>query len=117
VRKSIGAENTFLEDLFTYELARNALLPLIEKVWRYCETTGTRGRTVVLKIKYADFQQITRSHTEQGAVSSCAALEGAGYSLLAPLFPTAKGIRLLGISLTSLGDDDTENRGQLNLLI
>jgi DNA polymerase-4 len=60
VRKSVGAENTFSVDLFTFEDARDALAPIIDNVWRYCESSGTRGRTVTLKIKYADFQQITR---------------------------------------------------------
>jgi nucleotidyltransferase/DNA polymerase involved in DNA repair len=36
---------------------------LIAKVSRHCEANGTRGRTVTLKVKYADFQQITRSRT------------------------------------------------------
>ena len=66
IRKSIGAENTFPDDLFTFETAHDALRPIIEKVWRYCEGTRIRGRTVTLKVKYADFHQITRSHT--GAV-------------------------------------------------
>ena len=117
VRKSIGAETTFLEDLFTFDRAWDALRPLIEKVWRYCESTGTRGRTVVLKIKYADFLQITRSHTERTGITAYAALEMAGHSLLAPIFPVQKGVRLLGISLTSLGDDESTNLGQLDLLV
>src|SRR5450631_4026616 len=66
VRKSVGAENTFSVDLITFETARDALLPLIDKVWRHCESAGTRGRTVTLKIKYADFQQITRSQSPRG---------------------------------------------------
>src|ERR1700737_780045 len=35
--------------------------PLIEKVWRHCEVTGNRGRTVTLKVKFADFELISRS--------------------------------------------------------
>ena len=42
---------------------REALQPIIEKVWRHCEQTGTRGRTVTLKVKFADFEQITRSRS------------------------------------------------------
>jgi DNA polymerase-4 len=61
IRKSIGAENTFSVDLFTFEAAQDALRPIIDKVWRHCVTSGTRGRTVTLKIKYTDFQKITRS--------------------------------------------------------
>jgi DNA polymerase-4 len=37
------------------------LQPLIDKVWRHCEDKGTRGRTVTLKVKFADFELITRS--------------------------------------------------------
>ena len=52
IRKSVGAENTFSVDLFTFDAAQNALLPIIDKVWRHCESTGARGRTVTLKVKY-----------------------------------------------------------------
>lgn len=116
-RKSIGAENTFLEDLFTFDQAWDALRPLIEKVWKYCETTGTYGRTVVLKSKYADFQKVTRSHTERTGIKTRAVLEKVSHSLLISIFPTAKGIRLLGISLASLGDDNLASQGKLGLLI
>src|SRR6266498_679955 len=63
VRKSVGAETTFFSDLFALGEARDALKPIIEKVWHHCEATGTWGRTVTLKVKYADFHQITRSLT------------------------------------------------------
>jgi DNA polymerase-4 len=63
IRKSLGAENTFSTDIFTFEAACEALLPIIEKVWRICEGAEIHGRTVTLKVKYADFQQITRSRT------------------------------------------------------
>ena len=56
IRKSIGAENTFFEDIFTYDAARAALEPIVAKVWRHCEATRIRGRTVTLKVKFADFQ-------------------------------------------------------------
>ena len=103
VRKSIGAENTFMADLFTVEEARAALQPIIEKVWRYCEGTTIRGRTVTLKAKYADFQQITRSRTGQAPITTQAAIEEIVYPLLESLFPVRKGIRLLGVTLSSLG--------------
>src|SRR5206468_2080543 len=60
IRKSVGAENTFPVDFFTYEAARDALREIIDKVWSYCEGSGLRGRTVTLKVKFANFQQITR---------------------------------------------------------
>ena len=102
VRKSIGVENTFGEDLFTYEAARDALREIIDKVWGYCERSGIRGRTVTLKVKFANFQQITRSRTGQIQIGTRNELEQLGNALLEPLFPVAKGVRLLGVSLSSL---------------
>ena len=55
IRKSIGAENTFSVDLTTFDAMAAELRPLIDKVWRHCESTGNRGRTVTLKVKFFDF--------------------------------------------------------------
>src|SRR5712692_4087252 len=94
IRKSVGAENTFSADLFTFESTRDALLPIIDKVWSHCESTGTRGRTVTLKIKYADFQQITRSQSLHGVIEGRTVLEEISLELLRAQFPVRKGIRL-----------------------
>ena len=115
IRKSVGAENTFSVDLFTFEAARDALAPIIDKVWRHCESTGTRGRTVTLKIKYADFQQITRSQSLRGVIEGRLALEEISLELLRAQFPMTKGIRLLGISLSALSSAGTVDAEQLPL--
>ena len=105
IRKSVGAENTFPADLFTYEAARDALREIIDKVWRYCEISGLRGRTLTLKVKFANFQQITRSRTGQTQIGTRSELEQLSNALLEPLFPVARGVRLLGVSLSSLADE------------
>jgi DNA polymerase-4 len=105
IRKSVGAENTFPADLFTYEAARDALQEIVEKVWRYCEGSRIRGRTVTLKVKFANFQQITRSRTGQMQIGTRSELEQLSKALLEPLFPVARGVRLLGVSLSSLADE------------
>jgi DNA polymerase IV len=115
IRKSVGAENTFSADLFTFEAARDALLPIIDKVWSYCESTGTRGRTVTLKIKYADFQQITRSQSLRGLIDERMVLEEICLELLRAQYPMTKGIRLLGISLSALSSVATVGAEQLPL--
>jgi DNA polymerase-4 len=115
VRKSVGAENTFSIDLFTFEEARDAVLSLIEKVWRHCESAGTRGRTVTLKIKFADFQQITRSQSLAGPIDGRTALEGISLELLRAQFPMTKGIRLLGVSISAFERGDTADSEQLPL--
>ncbi|MGC2414787.1 MAG: DNA polymerase IV [Stellaceae bacterium] len=115
VRQSVGAENTFPADLFTYEAARDALQEIIDKVWGYCEGSTIRGRTVTLKVKFANFQQITRSRTGQMQITTRSELEQLGNALLEPIFPVAKGIRLLGVSLSSLVVEETEPEQEFSL--
>jgi DNA polymerase-4 len=105
IRKSVGAENTFPADLRTIEEARTALMPLVAKVWSYCQESTMRGRTVTLKAKYADFQQVTRSRTAEAPFATKSAVEAVVDSLLESLFPLTKGIRLLGVTLSSFGNE------------
>lgn len=124
IRKSAGAENTFFENVKTFEEARAKLLPIVDKLWRYCEQSGTRGRTVTLKVKYADFEIITRRRTETAAIETQAVFERLSLELLGSVFPIPKEIRLLGVTLSSLGreDEDDDDEGdagdgrQLDLL-
>ncbi|SDO18296.1 DNA polymerase-4 [Aureimonas jatrophae] len=104
IRKSVGAENTFSRDLFEKAEMREALAPILDKVWRHCEASGTRGRTVTLKVKYADFRQITRALSGTRPVGSRAMLEEQAFRLLADLAPDPRGVRLLGVTLSALAE-------------
>jgi len=104
-RKSIGAEATFFRDLVELDEMRAELQPILDKVWRRCESTGVRGRTVTLKVKYADFRQITRSHSTVEEVRDRVVLERVSLGLLATLMPARQGVRLLGVTLSGLGTD------------
>lgn len=70
IRKSIGAENMFSVDLTAFDAMAAELRPLIDKVWRHCESTDNRGRTVTLKVKFFDFEIITRSRSVVAPVPS-----------------------------------------------
>ena len=115
IRKSVGAENTFEKDLMSFEEMKAALQPIIDKVWRYCEQTGVRGRTVTLEVKFSDFQQITRSRTLTGFVENRSSLEQASVDVLRLLFPMDKSVRLLGVSLSALNTDEEPESPQLSL--
>ena len=117
IRKSVGAENTFFEDLFTFEAARDALTPIMEKVWRHCESAGRHGRTVTLKVKFADFQQITRSRTCAAPIGTHAQLERQSVELLEQIFPVARGIRLLGVTVSALDGSPANMKLQLSLML
>lgn len=114
IRKSIGHETTLHVDIFSFDEAWEVLKPLVAKVWAYCEESTVRGRTVTLKAKYADFQQVTRSRTGESCLITQAALEASVHELLEPLFPVIKGIRLLGVTLSSLSAE-TGGEHQLRL--
>ncbi len=102
IRKSVGAENTFATDLTEFGPMAAELQPLIDKVWRHCESTGNRGRTVTLKIKFADFEIISRSRSLSNPVGSRPELERVAIALLETLIPTPKAVRLLGLSISAL---------------
>ena len=72
---------------------------LAAKVWKQAEARGLRARSVVLKVKFADFHQITRSRTLAVPIVDQAEMAGLVEGLLAPLFPVRLGIRLLGVTL------------------
>jgi DNA polymerase-4 len=84
------------------------LRPLVDKVWRHCEDKGSRGRTVTLKVKFNDFEIITRSRSVPVPVSSRNDLEHLAIALLQHEIPMPKPIRLLGVSLSSLTIKDRE---------
>ncbi|MCA1443190.1 DNA polymerase IV [Ensifer sp. IC4062] len=117
VRKSVGAEDTFSEDIHSFEPAREGLQPLIEKVWSYCDANEIGAKTVTLKVKYADFSQITRSKTVTAPLQTIGELEEVVGLLLAPIFPPRKGIRLLGVSLSSLERQTSGVAPQLRLAL
>ena len=96
---------------------RAELDPLVDKVWQYCDSTGVRGRTVTLKVKFADFTIITRSRSFTGPVPDLVSFVGAGQALLATLHPLSKGIRLLGLGLHNLTEVNFEPPVQLGLAI
>jgi DNA polymerase-4 len=85
-------------------------------LWRHCENTGNRGRTVMLKVKFADFEIISRSRSVPNAVGSRDDLERLAVGLLQAAMPLPKAVRLLGVSLSSLQGDQGE-APQLDLAI
>ncbi len=99
-RKSLGAETTFARDLLTFEDAEIALASLVSKVWTSYAKGAMAARTATLKVKYADFQTVTRSRSHEDPIASRATIEDIGAALLRPLFPPRRGVRLLGIALS-----------------
>jgi DNA polymerase IV len=115
IRKSVGAENTFFTDLTEFDAMVAELAPLIDKVWGHCESAGTRGRTVTIKVKFADFEIITRSRSLSAVVASRDDLARLAIGLLEATVPLSKAVRLLGVSLSSLQGENEEPQLDLGI--
>ena len=108
--KSIGAEDTFFDDL-TEEPALVAELDRISQtVWRRIEDRKINGRTVTLKVKYQDFRIVTRARSLDRPVAGREEFLDIGVALLRTLLPPPKGIRLLGLTLSNLGEGERGGR-------
>ena len=102
--KSIGAEDTFFDDL-TEEPALVAELDRISRtVWPRIEAKRIAGRTVTLKVKYQDFRISTRARSLDRPVAGREEFLDIGCALLRTLLPPRKGIRLLGLTLSNLSE-------------
>jgi len=114
--KSVSAERTFDEDLRDPGRLAEELARIAGYAWDRVERAGVAGRTVTLKVKFADFELITRSRSFAAAIDRDA-FEAAGQALLAALQPVPKGIRLLGLGLSNLHDPQLAAPRQLGLAI
>jgi len=107
--KSIGHSVTLPKDIWKHEEIASCLLRLSEKVGRRARRYGHKGRKIILAVRYADFKTFTKQTTlpvytnDTGEIyrSAVAILDGIRLN---------KSIRLLGISLSSLGKDGDQNQ-------
>ena len=115
-RKSSGSETTFGEDLSDPASIEAGVLAMADDVWAWCESTGARGRTVTVKIKWADFRQSTRSQSLPRPVDSRATLHEMSLGLIRSVFPPPKGVRLVGVTLSNFNGRQTGEAAELSLL-
>jgi DNA polymerase-4 len=113
--KSIGAETTFERDLRRWKEVCPALGPVLAKLWEAYSNSGQAGRTVTVKIKFADFQQITRSRSVTEPIGSQEALEEVSFDLLRPQFPPRLPVRLLGVTVSNFDAMPQDGGAQLLL--
>jgi DNA polymerase-4 len=104
-RKSSGSETTFARDLTTAEEIEAGVVAMADQVWAWCEKANAFGRTVTVKVKFADFQIITRSRSFPSAIARREALRQASIALVRIALPATKGIRLLGVTVSNFDQD------------
>jgi DNA polymerase-4 len=113
--KSVSAEDTFLTDLSDEEALLAELDRIGRHVWQRIQAKGLSGRTVNLKVKYGDFQIVTRARSLDRPVSGEAEFLAIGAQLLSGIFPPVKSIRLLGLGLSGLGEEERRRERPLEL--
>jgi DNA polymerase-4 len=99
--KSIGAEETFAVDLDTRDACDREVVRLADRVAARLHAAGLEARTVTLKFRYADFETRTRSRTLPNATAVSTVFLDTARELLDAV-DTARGVRLLGVSLSHL---------------
>lgn len=118
-RKSVSVEDTFFDDLIGEEALVREIERIATSLWGRIEKAQAYGRTVVLKVKFADFRIITRSKSLPAAVRSPDLLAETARGLLRAQLPLRMGARLLGLGVHNLeGEEAVEQEGtQLALLL
>ncbi len=100
--QSIGAEETYEDDLVGSEAIRRTLLEHASRVARRLVRNGFSARTVLLKIKYSDFKICTRRATLPEPVQDTDAIYGAAAELLERVPLDSRRVRLTGVSVSAL---------------
>lgn len=102
VRKSVGCEQTFAEDISTRAAVLIELYHAVLELQRRIEKDLFDGHTLTLKVKYGDFTQITRSMTTQKTLRTKDDILPMAKRLLREVeYSAAKPIRLLGLSVSN----------------
>ena len=101
-RKSLGSETTFAEDLSDPAEMLARIEPLAADVARELSAKNLQGYTLTLKVKYADFQQITRSQTRAEPYREAGDIMSVVPRLLGRTEVAERPVRLLGVTVSAL---------------
>ncbi|MEB3219963.1 MAG: DNA polymerase IV [Nostocales cyanobacterium 94392] len=111
IRKSIGAENSFAQDLSDRATCIKELEQIAQTLHKRIEKHQAAGRTLTLKVKFSDYQQITRSKTLLMPIKDLGVIVREAIALFEGIELEGKNIRLLGISLSNL-----DNKKELEVI-
>lgn len=103
--KSVSVEETYDNDLVGTPALLNAVSVHAQRLSHRLRRAGLRGRTVTLKVRYSDFETITRSRTLAEPTNSARALSSEARELMSEAAPT-RPVRLVGLGASSLEKAD-----------
>lgn len=115
-RKSIGAENTFAADILDKPSVYAEMDDIADVLWDRIERVHAKGKTLTLKVKYDDFESVTRSISFRSFIESKETILKFGHELLESTEAGKRKIRLIGLTVSNLhSDEEDEDSGQLKL--
>jgi DNA polymerase IV len=114
-RKSSGSESTFERDLTSSAAIEAGAEAMADDVWTWCEKAGAFGRTVTVKVKFADFHQVTRSRSLPTPIARRDLLRQLSVELVRSVLPAAKGVRLIGVTVSNFDRMPITTAGELPL--
>jgi DNA polymerase-4 len=115
IRKSLGAERTFEDDLLEEYEIHEQTSRILDILMERIEKAKVKGKTITLKLKYNDFETVNRSHSLQHYTSEKNEIELISLDLMNKELPPKKGIRLIGLTLSNLNTQDNAATLQLTL--
>ncbi len=113
-RKSLGAERTFSENISSELFMKERLEQIAEEIEKRLSKTEVAGKTVTLKIKYRDFKTQTRSKTLNQYISQKKDILNVAIQLMEQE-RFRESVRLLGITLSNLDNEKTEEEEQVEV--
>jgi DNA polymerase IV len=108
--KSSGSENTFAQDLTDLDEIRTEVARMAERAAHWLARHGLYARTITLKVRYANFHTVTRSHSEVPSTQEAERLVARALDLVARTEAGVRPVRLLGVSVHGLGETPEPTR-------
>ena len=115
IRKSLGAERTFENDLISNDEILKQTERIANILIERMKLSKTKGKTVTLKLKYNDFEVINRSKTFGHFIADPSEIHQISDELIKKELPAIKGIRLLGLTISNLEQSTDDSPQQLTL--
>ncbi len=113
IRKSLGKETTFSTDMMDREELLHQLDLLADKVFDRLQTLQLEARTLTVKVKYANFQQVTRSLSPPQALTELKDIKALLPELLSRTDAGKQAVRLVGVTASGLVDANSKKQHQL----
>lgn len=111
--KSVSSERTFEKNIIQKEEIKAAIERIAKISYQRYERSGKKGVTITLKIKFGDFQQVTRSQTYEEPITAEQSLVSSSLQLLNEVSIKEEGIRLIGVGISNfnrIADEKTPSQ-------